>query len=258
MPPLPSGAETRRPRAEWGSGAVRRMPLEVRNRAPDGGRRARPETVSEPRTAGDPQTSHPGAGHPTDADVLGIPPDAVRQALLPPEDQDPDAFMPTAGMVQAKSLFWSIVAHDPSLLPDRMTREQVLLILGDPRLKNWYKRSGAAFHAWLLNKHEHETLAVAAYDRWIRMVPDRMRDMQDKDFIQLGKLLAEVARRMPERWMKEKLVDGDVAKMDDNRLMDLLLTTAKNLGWKVDIPADSPGASLLNAPGGAARPTKGT
>jgi hypothetical protein len=196
-----------------------------------------------PPRAADDVLSTPG--RPSAADVIGVDPGVVRDVLSSPEERDTPGFMPTAGMVEAKATMWQIFGSDPTLVPERITQTQAQLILGDKRMKRWCKIPG--FWAWFLNKYEHAALADALYDRWIRMAFDRLPDMQDKDFIQLGKLLAEVAKKMPERWMKERVLDADVARMDDSRLMDLVLTTAKNLGWQVTIPEGAAGADLITA-----------
>lgn len=210
------------------------MPIETRSKAKD-----MPGRPSRPRMEGDPV---PG-GKPSLEDIVGLAPEIIRQAVIPAEDRDPEdmGFIPTIGMVEVKAMFWSIVAHDASLLPDRIDGEQLQLLLGDRRIKGYLKR--ADFLPWLRNKHTHAAKADALYDKWLGIVEGRMRDMSDKDIIALGKLLAEVAKKMPERWMKEKLVDADVAKMDDQRLIETILTTARNLGWTVTIPDGAPGSA---------------
>lgn len=166
--------------------------------------------------------------------------------------------MPTIGMVEVKSALTAIMATDPTLVPDRLSREQLTGLVGDRRLPGYFKRHGKAFHAWLMNKYEHAAMADAMYHEWLILARDRLRsaDMADKDFIKLGDFLAEVAKKKPERWMKEKIIDADVAKMDDARMMETLLATAKSLGWEVKIPDGAPGATLLGAQPDGAQPAE--
>lgn len=208
------------------------MPLETRTSSKD-----MPGRPKRPRMDGDPV---PG-GKPRLEDIVGLAPEIIRAAVIPAEDRDAEdmGFVPTIGMVEVKAMFWSIVAHEASILPDRIDGEQLQLLLGDRRIKGYLKRPD--FLPWLKNRHTHIARADALYDKWLGLMEGRMRDMSDKDLIAAGKLLAEVAKKMPERWMKEKLVDGDVAKMDDQRLMETILTTARNLGWQVVIPEGAPG-----------------
>lgn len=217
------------------------MGLETRTRAADA-----TETVRAPRTSTE---VFAGAGTPTQADILGIQPATLAAGSLRHDERDPPAFMPTSGMVQVKATFWTMVSVDTSLVPDRMGKEQIVAVLGDQRLTNWFKKKG--FKDWFLNKHEHAAKEVALYDRWLFLVEDwmwnRSDEIQFKDLDKIGKTLAELARRMPERWMKEKIIDGQVGKMDNEGMVNLLLTTAKSLGWVVTIPAGAPGADMLEA-----------
>lgn len=211
------------------------MPIETRTKA------KKPIPVHPPRAEGDPRPP----GQSSHAEAFGLDSQVVRQAVAPDLDHVLGDFHPSAGMVGAKETLWAMVHADPTLVPDRMSNEQLALVVGDRRMRGWLRKDG--FREWLLNRYEHRSFAGAAYDRWIRLVYERMPTMGDKDLIALGKLLAEVAQKMPERWVKEKILDGDIAKMDESRLMETMLAAARSYGWQVTIPPGAPGADLLGS-----------
>ena len=115
-----------------------------------------------------------------------------------------------------------------------MTDEQIIAVVKDRRIKGWLKQPG--FRDYIRDAYDHAAMATATYEGWVREASNRMPGMGDKEFIALGKLLAEIADKMPKRWVKEKVLDADVAKMSEDQLLDFVVDRITAMGGKVILP----------------------
>lgn len=125
----------------------------------------------------------------TGSPALGKP----ESVLMAPTDL---GWVPTVKQQKVKSNFWARYREDPVIQPDKLTAAEVTQLCGTDVSKWW---SDPGFRAWFINadswRHQLEFLADSFLEKAMyRLLSD---ELSDKDFINLGKLISEMAGRMP-------------------------------------------------------------
>ncbi len=105
-------------------------------------------------------------------------------------------YEPTPGQRLVKSKFWQVWREDPSIDSSSVDASYVASRIDAPSIRKWWSDDG--FREWFLGREEFRARADAAVNMWldhaIRMLASGA--LQDKDFINLGKLLADMGGKL--------------------------------------------------------------
>jgi hypothetical protein len=107
-------------------------------------------------------------------------------------------FSASDAQLRAKATFWVKHREDPLVSPDRLTTAEVARMSGAPQLTKWWTQED--FRGWFLSQDTWRAELAYAFEMWVSQAAARMSQtdlMPTKEFIGLGKLLAELAGRMP-------------------------------------------------------------
>jgi hypothetical protein len=160
-------------------------------------------------------------------------------------------FEPTQAQLRAKAGFWTAYQADPSIAVENLSIHDVVLLVDSPNLKQWW--SDSRFRAWFLNKDEWRSQLEYAFLAWLDGAAKRLQGgMTDKDFISLGKLLAELASKIPRVGDAKPSRSEEWAKLPPAELRRKFHEVAMQLGYAppAELPpaqATAPTAGLLPA-----------
>jgi hypothetical protein len=84
--------------------------------------------------------------------------------------------------------------------------------------------SDPQFKDWFLNRQDHVERVDYLYELFLDQAEKKLVDpeIQTKDLINMGKLLAELARKMPDKYTKVKMLDAGLADMSDAELKKII------------------------------------
>lgn len=106
-------------------------------------------------------------------------------------------YEPTPGMRRVKAQFWVQMREDPSVDPQQLSPADIQRRVDAPSLDRWWR--DPLFRSWFLNKQEWVAGAEMAFELWLDQLTGRLMSglMSDKDLVAAGKLLSEVADKLP-------------------------------------------------------------
>lgn len=130
-----------------------------------------------------------------------------------------------------KARFWTQYRDDMTVEPDKITAAQVMQIVDEPKVASWWKEPG--FRSWFVNDNEHVERAEYVYGLWMDRIEARLEaegcyDL--KELTQIGKLLAEIAGKTPDRSKKTKFLDAGIDGMSRDQLIKLIKSAVPQLG----------------------------
>jgi hypothetical protein len=129
-----------------------------------------------------------------------------------------DGFGPTDAMRRAKTSFWNSVP-DKSV---KVTLASAIVHSGATSLRNWWGKPG--FVEWFTGQNEWrnrvECLAMRGLDIAEQLLHDRRTTPASK--VQLIKLFAELADKMPSRQKDVRYIDAQIADMTPEQLTDFI------------------------------------
>lgn len=157
---------------------------------------------------------------------------------LPVRAAELAGFEPTTAQLRAKVAFWRAwdegrAAH---LSVNQIGPSDVMKLVEAPSIPKWWPNS--QFRAWFLNQDEWRTDAEASMQKWFRQADQKLDTgmMQDKDFIQLGKLLMELTGRISKVPPKEK----EQPKLPPDQARAKFHELATSLGYVLPAPPEAP------------------
>jgi hypothetical protein len=125
-----------------------------------------------------------------------------------------DGFEPTDAMRRAKTSFWNSVPSKDV----KITLTAAIAHSGSTSLRNWWGKPG--FVEWFTGQNEWrnrvECLAMRGLDIAEQLLMDRRTTPASK--VQLIKLFAELADKMPSRQKEVRYIDAQVADMTPEQL----------------------------------------
>lgn len=107
------------------------------------------------------------------------------------------AFLPSDEQRRLRARLWTELRNDPLVVPAAIGPTRIESITGDHRIHQW--SSDRPFRNWVLNRDAALERAEYLVDLWLDGMAERLPAMENKDFVQAGKLLMEVARKLPDR-----------------------------------------------------------
>lgn len=136
---------------------------------------------------------------------------------------------PTREQKQLKAAFWTIWADNPIASPDRISLMDVQQLTGSNEIARWWLQ--AEFRSWFLNQNEFRQKLEYLAHRSLDVAEEILEaDLTDKNMnakVQAIKLIAELSNKVPQRWVKEKIIDAEVQKMDPAQLNAFILKQLK-------------------------------
>ena len=141
-------------------------------------------------------------------------------------------FEPTPAMSKAKSTFWSNASH---LDKDAVVNFTLAMQLcGTATLKNWWSLPG--FQEWFSGRNEWNNrvqyLAMCGLDVAEQLLHDRRTTPASK--VQLIKLFAELADKVPSKAKEIRYVDAGIANMDAKQLDDYISKNTKLIAGEAE------------------------
>jgi hypothetical protein len=98
-------------------------------------------------------------------------------------------------------------------------------------VESWW--SDPRFRKWFLDNYESAAKAEFLFDEWLNEIGARMTNMSDKDLLTAGKLLSELARKMPDKNMRERVLDAGIGAMAPDRLRQFIVDSAQAIGLRL-------------------------
>ncbi len=138
-------------------------------------------------------------------------------------------FDPTPAMRAAKTAFWVKYDEAPMLDIDQVNPTMAASLSGCRTVANWWKRPG--FEDWFKNKSEWkqriEYLALLSLEVAEEILTDKRAPAAAK--VNLIKALNELANKMPAKSKEIKLLDQQIADMDETKLNQFIEKNTKRL-----------------------------
>lgn len=124
-------------------------------------------------------------------------------------------FEPTDAMLRAKTNFWNAAG---GMEATAVNMTVAIQLSGTTSVRNWWGQPG--FKEWFTGRNEWrnrvEYLAMRGLDVAEQLLHDRRTTPASK--VQLIKLFAELADKMPSKTKEVKFIDAGVANMDEKQL----------------------------------------
>lgn len=138
---------------------------------------------------------------------------------------------PTRDQRRAKAKLTVALRDDPLLVSTSLTGPTAASITGVSGVETWWL--DRKFRSWFLDNYEAAAKAEFLFDQWLEEVAHRLSGMADKDLLVAGKLLAELARKMPDKFQKEKILDAGIASLQGDGLREFIRTNAAAIGLRL-------------------------
>lgn len=131
-------------------------------------------------------------------------------------------FIPSGAQRKAKAAFWVSFTDNPVSDAENVTLAQALQITGESRLQKWWSMVG--FKDWFLNKEENKQRLEYIYSLALDSAEEILidPDANPSAKVQMIKVIAELANKMPQKWKTEKFLDADIQRMDKHQLESYL------------------------------------
>lgn len=150
---------------------------------------------------------------------------------------------PTKDQKQLKAAFWTLWADNPFVSPERITLADVKQVTQSNEVGRWW--GDEQFRSWFLNQNEFrqklEYLAHRALDVAEEILETDITDKNMNAKVQMIKLIAELANKVPQRWVKEKIIDAEIQKMDPAQLESYIQKQMKLLTSGSEPPKEASG-----------------
>jgi len=143
-----------------------------------------------------------------------------KSTVLPPIPWS--CYSPTDAQRWVKARLVAEMRDDPLLDPKALSVDRLSRILGEPKLVDWMR--DPEFRSWFLSNKHSAAKVEFLYDQWLDQVANRLSTMNDKDLINAGKLLAEIAYKMP-RATKAVAIDVGLSNKSDEELAMIIKST---------------------------------
>lgn len=131
-------------------------------------------------------------------------------------------FLPSYEQRKAKSAFWARFNENPMCEPADISLAMASRFTGDNRVSKWWNQDG--FRDWFINRDEFrqrlEHLANLTLDMFEEILSDRKASAGAR--VSAGKVVMEVARKMPPRHSTEKFMDEKIGEMDRKQLEEFI------------------------------------
>lgn len=148
-------------------------------------------------------------------------------------------FEPSDEQRRMRARLWTELRNDPLIVPAAIGPSRIEAITGEHRVQTWW--ADKQFRSWVLNRDAALERAEYLVDLWLDIMAARLPMMADKDIVNAGKLLLEVARKMPDRSPKQDNVPAEFSKKSPDELRTYIQQAAEACGMKVvDAPALPP------------------
>lgn len=142
------------------------------------------------------------------------------------------SWTPSAEQRRAKAKLTVALRDDPLLVPSNLSAPTAASIVGVGAVESWW--SDPRFRKWFLDNYESAAKAEFLFDEWLTEVGARMANMQTKDLLTAGKLLSELARKMPEKGSgRERILDAGIGSMAPDRLRQFIVESASAIGLRL-------------------------
>lgn len=143
-------------------------------------------------------------------------------------------FIPTQKQREIKARLIAAMRDDPLVVPETIGASEAARITRCAEIRTWWKDE--EFRNWIVDRNESFAKAELLFDTVLDEMARRLPTMEDKHLIAAGKLLAEVARKMPDKWARgqaDGTTDKMIAKMDGDTLRRFIETTSKAVGMSL-------------------------
>lgn len=133
-------------------------------------------------------------------------------------------FQPSKAQRALKARFWTLVSNSLSIKnPRTMTTMEIAQTVRDNRIMNWWNVAG--FQDWFLNNTEHIEKLEYLFDLALTAAEDVLLSDDPKSAsakVNMVKVIAELARKMPTRGESKDFADDKVARMSKEELQEYL------------------------------------
>jgi hypothetical protein len=140
------------------------------------------------------------------------------------------AFVPSDEQRRLRARLWTELRNDPLVVPATIGPSRIATITGENRVHAWW--ADKAFRSWICNRDAALERAELLVDLWLDGMVARLAQMSDKDYVQAGKLLMEVARKMPDR-SRPDVAPVQFANKSPEELREFLQTAAAACGLQL-------------------------
>jgi hypothetical protein len=141
------------------------------------------------------------------------------------------SWTPSAEQRRAKAKLTVALRDDSLLTPANLSGPAAASIVGVSAVESWW--SDPRFRKWFLDNYESAAKAEFLFDEWLNEIGARMTNMSDKDLLTAGKLLSELARKMPDKNMRERVLDAGIGAMAPDRLRQFIVDSAQAIGLRL-------------------------
>lgn len=161
--------------------------------------------------------------------TIDLSPDEIREVRTEAVAKNNAAWVPSREMRRAKANFVVALRDDPLLVAQNVSAHAAASISGVAGVERWWTEV-PQFRPWFLDRYESESRAEYLFSAFLDEIEGRMGAMSDKDLMSAGKLLAEIARKMPEKHSRERVLDAGIGQMSDEARRRFILEGAAALG----------------------------
>lgn len=155
---------------------------------------------------------------------------SLQQAVEVVQRGSGGSFEPTDEQRRMRARLWTELRNDPLVVPAAIGPTRIESITGDHRIHAWWK--DRSFRSWIVNRDAALERAELLVDLWLDGMLARMPGMSDKDYVQAGKLLMEVARKLPDR-SRPDAAPAQFANKSPEELREFLQTAAAACGLQL-------------------------